>query len=292
MKNRIKYFRLNEIIILALGRIFTRILLKLQYQQKYLPLKDEVKELLKNKYTISRKCNNILISNIPKYTKQKYLLRPCTSDKAVLYQVFIGEEYVPIIKLIEEKNSKSTIRFIVDAGSNIGLTSIYFNGLFSSARIVSIEPDGSNYLHQLKNIKINKLKDNIIVLNKALWINNTDNLIICNDFRDGGNWSKSVKLSKKGNLKPIHSITLSDIISTYSPANIIDILKIDIEGTEKELFESNEFIQTICKSVRFLCLEIHDELNIRDKIVKVFTDYNFEFFQVGETTFCYNKNLI
>jgi FkbM family methyltransferase len=290
VRSRFKYYKFKEILVLSLGLIFNKILLKLQYQQKYLPIRNEINYLLKNNFTISRKNNNILICDTQK-DNQKYLLRPLTSDSAVLQQVIIEKEYFPMVKLIEEKGLFKSIRFIVDAGSNIGLTSIYFNGLFSSALIVSIEPEESNYLHQLKNIRINNCYDKIIILKKALWINNTDSLIICDDFRDGGNWSKSVKKSNEENITPIPSITLSDIISTYSPHKIIDLLKIDIEGTERELFESNDFIQTIANSVRFLCLEIHDEFNIREKIRKILTENNIEFFDMGETTFCYNKNL-
>lgn len=278
-------------MVLSLGTIFSKILLKLQYQQKYLPIRNEINDLLKDNLTFSRRRNNILIFD-PIKRHQKYLLRLFTSDKAVFKQVIIGNEYMPIIKLIEEKTTNQSIRFIVDAGSNIGLTSIYFKGLFPSAIVISIEPEESNYLHQLQNIKINKLYNNVIVLKKALWINNTDNLVICNDFRDGRNWSKSVKISDENKMNHVQSITLSDIINIYSKDKIIDLLKIDIEGTEKELFQSKEFIQTISKSVRFLCLEIHDEFNIRDQIRNVFTKNNIEYFETNETTFCYNKNII
>jgi len=278
-------------MIIMIGVLLNKVLSALKYQQKYLPIKKELELLLKSGFVIIRKKDNVLIKNPDKYKGQKFLLRLNTSDKNVLQQVIIDKGYMPIIKLIEDKGSIDSIKIIIDAGSNIGLTSIFFNGIFPSAKIISIEPDDSNYDQQIKNIKTNNLDSSITILKKALWVNNSDKLKLSNNFRDGKNWSKSIVLTSSSNETKTQSITLSEIIDKYVPDQIIDIFKIDVEGTEKELFNSIEFINAFTKSVRYFCIEIHDEFEIREHIMQVLKYNDFEYFDDGETTFGYNKKL-
>jgi FkbM family methyltransferase len=287
----IKYFHLNELFILKLWKADIKIPGTLKYYQKYLPVKNEIESLLNDDFRIKRKKNHVIVNNPDKYPNQRYLLRLCSSDRKVLRQVITEDEYLPIINLIKEKGFENSIKFIVDAGSNIGFSSIYFNSFFPDAQIIAIEPDESNYDHLLKNLAINKLDNKIICLKKALWTNNSDSLVISNDFRDRGYWSRSVKSSSDIEEDSVPSITLSDVIKQYGSNQIIDILKMDIEGSEAELFKTKEFLYALSNSVRFFCLEIHHEFNIGEHIRSIFLENDLDFFDIGETTFCFNRNL-
>src|SRR5579863_2728165 len=65
-------------------------------------------------------------------------LRPGTSDVEVLWDVFARDTYrIPF-------RTPRGPSVIVDAGANIGITSIYFSSLYPRARVIAIEPEPSN----------------------------------------------------------------------------------------------------------------------------------------------------
>lgn len=85
-------------------------------------------------------------------------LRPKTSDTPVFHQIFTLREYDI------EFNEK--VDLIIDAGANIGLSSVYFANKYPNAKILSIEPEEGNYNILLKNTSLYK---NIIPIKKALY---------------------------------------------------------------------------------------------------------------------------
>lgn len=258
--------------------------------------KDVVKEIVKllpDEYNVKTRRKAICINDISTDNSKKYLLRPNTSDKSVFVQVFVNKEYYPMIDIVQHTELNVPIKRIVDAGSNIGLTSFYFNNYFPKAVILSIEPDHENWAHQKKNIKLNRLNKSVMLIEGALWKNNTDSLTISNNFRDGKSWAKSVvpvpgKTLEKKYVRPF---TLRDILNLFGDKEPIDILKMDIEGAEAELFKNSDFIKVLKASVKYLCLEIHDELNIRQDIYTIFSKIGFSFEEHGETCFCINNSL-
>lgn len=289
-----KWFRLltlKECFQLLIYKFGVKIIHSSGYDNYCKAVSLDLQELLAKGYNITRKGKAICINGIDPNDSFKYFIRPGTADKKVFYQVIIENEYMPMINIIKNKATGSSINNIVDAGSNIGMTILFFNKFFPDANIISIEPDDDNFTHQEKNIKINSLNKSVRLLKNALWKNNTDQLAISNNFRDGDSWAKSVTLENTNNSPFIKAITIKDIKNQFGKDSIIDLLKIDIEGAEAELFKDAEFIQVLKESVKFLCLEIHDELNIRQNIYKIFSEINFSFQENGETCFCVNNNL-
>jgi len=193
-------------------------------------------------------------------------LRSNSSDLQVLESVFLHHEYKPAVQhLLETKNQP--VKQIVDAGGNIGLTSIYFLCFFSDARFTIIEPDERNFSLLKKNIEANGLR-NALLLKNALWISN-EPLVIDDSFRDGKEWSLTVG-SKALNNQPetraeLTGITLQDIC-LQNGNDSIDLFKIDIEGAERFLFTNTEFLKAIDTYVKGLVIEIHDEYQIRATI--------------------------
>jgi hypothetical protein len=87
-------------------------------------------------------------------------LRPRTSDLSVFNQVFIEEEYMfSRIKRTEEiKKYQDGILgrgerpLIIDCGAYIGLSGIYFKGLFPNAMVLAVEPDPENFESLKRNL--------------------------------------------------------------------------------------------------------------------------------------------
>ena len=131
-------------------------------------------------------------------------------------------------------------------------------------------------------------------MHKALWNKDNVTLKITSDFRDHESWSRRVQEDdlEKGldDFNSVSSISIKKVIEEYH-LETIDILKIDIEGAEKELFTDADFMETIAKKIRFIALEIHDEFGIRNQISKALSDAYFTLFAEGETSFFLNSKL-
>jgi FkbM family methyltransferase len=143
--------------------------------------------------------------------------------------------------------NKLAPRVILDAGSNIGLSAIYFSNLFPDAKILCVEPSEENYALLLKNTA---KYPNITALKGAIWARHeTLGLVNPEGFSAGHAFSPSQ--SSDG----VTGYTIDELIKMYSLGSI-DILKMDIEGAEKEIFESEDL--SWMDKVSILVIELHD----------------------------------
>ena len=202
-------------------------------------------------------------------------------------QVFVKKEYKALVDKILEHNKNPDIRFVIDAGANVGFTSLYLQQSFPGAFYLAIEPDEKNMEQLQKNFKLNGLKNTELHL-CGLW--SSDHWLQINRNADEGKeWSYYVTASDKStNLKGISLSTLLD--KTEFP--FIDILKMDIEGGEKELFSKEETISPVLKKIRFIAMEIHDHLADRQHILSILEKNNFSWFDHEELTIASNQSLI
>ncbi len=200
----------------------------------------------------------------------EFLIRRSSSDLKVFRTIIIEEEYKSALSSLPQ-NGKEKIN-IIDAGANIGMTSIFFAAHRDNVNIVAIEPDSSNFSMLEQNIKLNKL-NNIIPTRCALWTKSSD-LKVVDSFRDGENWSLSVEEISKPEADSIKGVPLKEIMGLGSMSSV-DLLKIDIEGGERYLFHSDDFLHVLNHSVKSLVIEIHDEYNIREKIYSEMNTGNF-----------------
>jgi len=181
--------------------------------------------------------NGTISFNIPKLEHKVHLRRRST-DFLVFEEIFIDEIY----KLPQTSKAK----YIIDAGANIGLAALYFQRCFPGAQIISIEPVTDNF----NLLKLNTCGyNNIICYQNGLW-DKKSNLKITNTTE--GDWAFMVEeTDEEGD---ICAISINDILKA-SPTERIDVLKMDIEGSEKEVFESStEWIE---KTTRII-VEVHD----------------------------------
>lgn len=289
-QNLYKALGLNDWLLVNFGRLLTKILNIIKYPNHLQPKKNEILNLFRRGYEVNTQNNLLLVKkeNIP----FSFAIRPLSSDETVLSQIWEHQEYIHLIEIIKKYNYLDKVGVIVDAGANIGLTSFFFKQFFPTAKIIAIEPDKDNYRMLVKNMELNNIFDHTILsINNALWINNTDQLIISNSFRDGNHWAKTVEISKQQE-EYVSPVTLKEIINRDGIDHKIDILKIDIEGSETYLFENETFIENLATSIKFLSLEIHDEFDSREKIHRILKEKSFTVQEIGETTFCANTKLL
>lgn len=190
----------------------------------------------------------ILLHMKTPFVKFPIFLRMPSSDVAIFDKVFIRKEFDFKVKRHPD--------VIIDAGANIGLSSIYFANNYPGARIIAIEPEESNFEILIKNVAAYK---NITPVKAALWYENTTIKL----FDPGqGKWGFIVKgqdahKGKDGNpLCDVLGLTINNVMEKFEISHI-DILKIDIEGAEKEVFNhSHSWIE----KVDSLIVELHDSI--------------------------------
>lgn len=223
------------------------------------------------------------------YKRIKTRKKPKSSDLDAFNMVYSKKEYLPVVKEYL-KNFKSEIEkpiHIIDAGSNIGLTALFFIDYFKKVEIVCVEPELENFKILEYNLK--NCNDNTIhKINGAIW--NTDcHIKIVNDFKDKLNWSFRVEQTIDSN--GIKAFSINSIIKNIG-FETIDILKIDVEGSEKQIFDKNNSNLEFLKITKCIALEIHDFFDCRKQIYDVLDFYGFSYFNEGELTIAVNSNLL
>lgn len=238
--------------------------------KKYLSLTDAVQIYLKIKLN---RLDKISLPNI----KHSFSIRNNPFDLATLEEVLLQKTYrVP---------NNIQPKYIIDAGGNIGLTAIYFANLFPEAQIITIEPDSDNFQVLQKNVHPYK---NIQAINKGVWFKPAYLKVVDTGIGNNGFTVKEV-LEKES--FDVEAISLEEILKQFNWP-YIDILKIDIEGSEKELFENNANVWL--PKTKILFVELHDRMKegCSQSVFKAITQFNFSCEIVGENLLFINNDLI
>ncbi|OOV29291.1 hypothetical protein BXU11_05070 [Flavobacterium sp. LM5] len=200
------------------------------------------------------------------------------SDFSVFQQIFNFEEYKTVLSLLK-LNDTSGSAVLIDCGANVGYTTTYFTQNYHFSKIFCIEPSLSNIEILKKNIDKLENADTINIMHRAISGNINENFDVTSDFRDGLDWSFSTSANKNGTVK---GITINEIVSENN-LDIITLLKIDIEGAERFIFDDNVDLSFL-SITKIIAVEVHDEFQIRDKIYSILKKYDFILFETGELT--------
>ena len=206
------------------------------------------------------------------------------SDYEVFKQIFNDREYDIVLKIINLNPNSQNEKIIIDAGANVGYTSIFFSSYLESSKIYGIEPSYANLEIYEKNIGFLVVPEKVKIYHKALSEKSNINFKIERDFRDKGDWAITTKEDNNGEIK---SITIDEIIQENN-LEYITLLKIDIEGAERFIFKKENILSFLQKT-QIIAIEIHDEFQIRDEIYAILRINGFLLFESGETTIGLNK---
>jgi FkbM family methyltransferase len=166
-------------------------------------------------------------------------IRVQTSDVRTVHQVLFDREYEPPVAVLPS--------VIVDAGANIGAASVFFANRYPMAQIFAIEPEKSNFAMLVKNAAPYKT---ITPIFGALWGSTTS--IAVRGVREFEHWG--ARVSEESSIDSVPALTVSELMKRFD-LDLIDILKLDIEGAEIEVFETSE---PWIGRVGMLAVETHD----------------------------------
>lgn len=193
--------------------------------------------------------------------KRRITIRKQKSDINAFNQVFILHHYhVP-----EIENAK----VILDVGANIGLASLYLFFKYPDARIVGIEPHPENFNLLRKNITDIPA---ILARQQALASEKGKVGLVNENNSSTGYQFDFSNQTKPGN---IEAVTIEQLLSE-NEFDCVDILKIDIEGSEQSVF--NGLDPLIFNKIRNLIIEPHDNKveGCTKAIFKSLTNYSYQ----------------
>ena len=194
-------------------------------------------------------------------------LRNNPFDYATFEEVILNEAYnVPL-------NFEPA--YIIDGGGNIGLTACFFASKYPGATIISVEPNTENFnLLQLNC----KPYSNIHALKCGIWKKNTQLKI---ENTNAGNNSFTVTETEEAGSETLKAVTVLSLMEQFNLPHI-DVLKLDIEGSEKEVFEMD--FEKWLPVTKVLIIELHDKMKkgCSHSVFNAINTYDFSFDIKGE----------
>jgi FkbM family methyltransferase len=197
-------------------------------------------------------------------------IRPHSVDRVTYREVFLEGIY--------RYEHYGNPKVIVDAGANIGLTSLYYSILFPAAKVLALEPDPGNFSLLRRNVKS---RHQIEPMRRGLWTHETVLKLRNPD-------AKHDRFQYRESAEPGGSVVAEGVsirwILRHLGVDRIDILKIDIEGAERHLFQTaDEWLD----KVSVLAIELHDGLvhGCSDAMFNALKGREYSISKRDETTF-------
>ncbi|HWM21978.1 MAG TPA: FkbM family methyltransferase [Ilumatobacteraceae bacterium] len=211
-------------------------------------------------------------------------LRLDNSDANVFRQVFRYREYDltgtgqwPRIRTAYEAMLAAGQRpIIIDAGANVGASTLFFATTYPEATVLAVEPD-------VENIEMCRLNTrgcpNVRVIRAGLGgeIGRVELL-----GGENGSWSITTERSTEGSTE---LVTVPQLLEQEGEGSALFMVKIDIEGFESDVFETAE---KWIDQPAVLFIEIHDWMlpgrYTSVAVQRAVAPQGFEMLTIGENT--------
>jgi len=171
-----------------------------------------------------------------------------SSDLHVFRQMFLALEYAPMMSRVDPFGVSS----IVDCGANIGLAAAYFLSHCPRATLVAIEPDDDNVALLSKNLAPYGARTRVI--RAGVWSGPVALGVREDTLGLGREWSRQLERVPSDSPGAIRAMGPSELLD--SADGHVDLLKVDIEGAEVELFRSDA---SWLADVGAVAIELHDD---------------------------------
>jgi FkbM family methyltransferase len=192
------------------------------------------------------------------------------TDIAVLRQMLVTEEYRPVAAL-------RNVRLIVDCGANIGISAYYLLHQYPNARLIAVEPDADNLALCRQNLS--PFADRVHVIQAAVWPENRL-LRVVPASRHLGAWALRVEPWDTGDLQ---GLTIPEILSRAGEQGPIDLLKMDIEGAEEDIFRASPSWLDLTRNI---AIELHGKA-AEATFDRALANYDYEHRHADELTVIY-----
>ncbi len=168
---------------------------------------------------------------------------------------------------------------IIDCGSNIGMSVIYFYLIYPKCKITAIEADPTTYSVLVKNIETNNMLNRVNCINTAISNRKKKQITFYINDNEAGSLQMSTLPDRVDNKRKIlvSASTLTSVIRKIK--NKVDLLKIDIEGLEMKVL--NELQTQNFRNIDHFIIEYHHHINPAEatfsKLLNILETNNFNY---------------
>ena len=198
------------------------------------------------------------------------LARNGSSDFGVFGQIFGLREYC-CLDFVEEP------KLIVDCGANVGYSSAYFLSRYQKSFVIAVEPDPGNFAVLQRNVS--PYGERCQAIQAAVWWR-SETLRFKQPATHGKEWACAVEAGPSEG-PPVRAVSIPMLLG-MTALKRVSILKIDIEGSEKELFSHDvgwlELVDNIV-------IELHGDA-CHDLFLQVIHPWSSNISTCGELTVC------
>ena len=207
--------------------------------------------------------------------------RPNTSDKWLLNKIFGEQEY-------NFKVNNFDPRLILDCGANVGYSTAYFANKYPQAKIIAVEPEPLNFKMLTYNTHF---FDNVTCINSAIWYN--EGYIKLLPDMPGNTLAFMTEDTTADDPEALKTTTIAKLLND-SGFDEVDLLKIDIEGAEREVFGDTGNPDEWLSKVKIMVIELHDRMKVgcSNSFFKAVSRHNYYMDIIGENLLFININLI
>lgn len=222
----------------------------------------------------------------------KMLYREGTSDRSVIEQIWVehayglfrfsrGKELGEIYEAISSSGKKP---LIVDAGANIGASSLYFSEKYQRSRVIALEPEAKNF----EVLSINTKESTNITCIRAALSSTVGEMAVVDPGK--GEWGfravPEAELSQGKFVEHVSAVSVNQILGEMGEEYEPFIVKIDIEGGESDVFSKDtEWVDRF----PILIIELHDWMypsqSNSSSFIKCISKLNRDFVYIGENVF-------
>ena len=201
-------------------------------------------------------------------------LRESPSDEQTLHEVLVEEVYEPVVAILHD-NAR-----IIDLGANIGLASLYLAHHVHNAQVMAVEPNPETFSILKANLESLIAEGRCKTLQAAVWRKQATLILDDHGAPEQFNmYSTREESSSTGNMRRVQGWTISDLIQN-SGFEIVDLLKIDIEGAEREIFQGDlSWLQRI----EAIAIEFHGDSRRICEFDRIVKERNFRVYEHPHT---------
>jgi FkbM family methyltransferase len=176
---------------------------------------------------------------LPQYPTP-FEIRRNESDYSVFSTIFLDRE-------LDEFLPPSP-QLIIDGGANVGYSTAYYANRYPQAKIIAIEPSSENCRRIRQHCAA---FENVTSIEGGLW-NESGFLHIANP--EDPAWAYRCELVDRPAADTFPAFTMAQVIASSGKARC-DLLKLDIEGAEEQLFTSGDWVDR----VDAVLVEVHSD---------------------------------
>lgn len=181
-------------------------------------------------------------------------LRSHTTDSSVNDELLVSGGYDMLLRHLPR-----TIRTVIDLGANVGLASRWLLNAFPESRVIAVEPEPGN----LEMLRQNSRGHPIDVFGVAIGANPREALMFT---RSGEHGFTIADKPRPDDRTTVVSVERMEHILASSGSDAVDLLKVDVEGAEAEIFSD---CAAWIHRVDWLMIECHQGFSLDDLLAMI-----------------------